>query len=110
MTSAKKDWVMAAIGGYILLMAVYWFVGTSAEAWAYFYYINEKLFAAFLSVLVYRESRSRYIKDAALYCLSITAFMVAYFFYTQLCGHNNWWTVGGFIVYSLIVLTWLRLR
>lgn len=106
----RKDFVMAAVGGYVLLMAVYWFAGTSEAVWAYFYYINEKLFALFGFYLLYSNARGLFIRNVAIYCMALCLFMIAYFFFTRLFGHSDWLTVGSFLVYSFVILTWLRIR
>lgn len=106
----KRDLIYAAIGGYILLMAAYWFSGDSSVAWAYYYYFVEKMFAAFGFWLLYRNVKSPFMRNVALYCFFLCIFMLAYFVYTQNFGHSNWLTVGGLLIYSFVFLTLIRLR
>lgn len=104
----RKDWIIGAIGLYLFLMSVYWFLGRSTEMWAYFYYLNEKYMCMLGFLLLHLNTRSRFIKSVAAYCIGLCLFMIAYFFFTRFFGHSNWLTVGSLLIYSFVFLVIIR--
>lgn len=106
----KKDIPVLFVIIYILLISVYWFVGKPTTSWAYYYYFIEKLFTAFGFYLLYKHALGPTIKGIALYCVALCFFMLAYFVFTQLFGHNHYVVVGFFILYSILVIVYLRVR
>lgn len=106
----KLNLLPSIIAAYILCHAAYWFVGSSDMGWVVFYYGCEKLFSALCLYFVYRLSYSRLIRLSALYGISVSVFMFGYFLWCYGFGHDSVMAVGAFLVYSFVILTWIRIK
>lgn len=100
----NRGLIFAGISLYVLLMAVYWFCGSPDVVWAFLFYGLEKLFTAFAFYLVYLLARNRFIRSAALYCLSLCFFMLGYYVYSFLFGDDVLLVVGSFLIFSFVIL------
>lgn len=98
------------IAAYILCHAAYWFVGSSEMGWVVFYYGVEKLFSALCLYFIYKLSYNLVIKQSALYGISVCVFMFGYFLWCYRYGHDSVTVVGAFLIYSFLILTWIRIR
>ena len=106
----KNDLIILSIGLYIMIYGFYWICGGPEKIWAFVYYFNEKFLTGLAFYLLYRTSHSFFMRGVSLYGLSLCVFMMGYFIFTYLFGHNTWITIGSFLIYSFVILIWIRIR
>jgi len=92
------------VATYLIGMLLFWFMGEGTDFWNVFFYSIEKLFSAsgffLLSVCTYNT----YVKNVALYAVSICLFTFMYYIFCMIFGHNQFIVAASFLFYSLIVL------
>lgn len=92
------------IAFYVAFMVLYWIQGDHTMSWTVAYYSVEKLMSASGFILLAFFVDDKRIIRVALYASAVCVFMLLYFFWCMVFGHDTLIAVTSFLFYSLIVL------